>query len=343
MFYINLPVGGVTICALIFLFSPPTRKIETDPFREKLKRLDLIGAAIFVPGVILILMALQWGGVTYPWSSGRIIGLFVAGGVLLIIFVLWQRRTGDNAMIPPAIFTQRTVFWACLCGGFGMGAQTMLGLWMPEWFQVIKGNTPTNSGVHMLPSMLAQTVAAIGSGIGITVLGYYNPFLIVSPALMSIAAGLMTTLEVDSSSAKWIGFQVINGLGAGCFITAPMIAVQTVLNPTDTPVGIAIVTFFQMFGGALTAAISQTIFNEELLKALAKNAPEVNVGALLAAGTSAIHKVVSPEQLPAILESYNTALLAPFYLGASVTAVSSLCALGLEWISVKGKTPSAMA
>lgn len=355
-----MPVGGVTILALIFMFHPPTRTIESDPFQEKLKRLDLIGASIFIPGVIMVLMGLQWGGITYPWSSGRIIGLFVGGGVLIAVFIVWQRRAGDEAMIPPAIFTQRTVFFACLCGAFGMGALTLIGLWLPEWsvtpgydtharhrltscehrFQVIKGNSPVNSGIHMLPSMIAQTVAAIISGIGITVLGYYNPFIIVGTVLMCIATGLLTTLKLDSGSAEWIGYQVINGFGAGFFLTAPMIAVQAVLSPAKTPVGIAIVTFFQMFGGAFLAALSQTIFNEKLVKELAKNVPDIDVGKLLVAGTAAIHKVVMPEQLPGVLQSYNTALLAPFYLGAAVTAVSSICALGLEWVNVKGKSLS---
>jgi hypothetical protein len=365
VFYINLPIGGVTILALIFMFNPPTRKVESDPIQEKLKRLDLIGASVFIPGVIMILMALQWGGVTYPWSSGRIIGLFVGGGVLVVVFIIWQRRAGDKSMIPPAIFMQRTVFWACLCGAFGMGSITMFGLWLPEWsvtplvrhacetytnfvcqyyrFQVIKGNSPVDSGIHMLPSMLAQTVAAIISGIGITVLGYYNPFIIAGPALLSIASGLLSTLKADSGSAEWIGYQIISGLGGGCFVTAPMIAVQAVLSPAATPTGIAIVTFFQMFGGALIAAVSQTVFNEQLLKQLAKNAPDVDVATLLAAGTAAIRKVVTPEQLPGILESYNTALLDPFYLGAAVTAISCFCALGLEWVSVKGKKLSSGA
>jgi hypothetical protein len=317
------------------MFHPPTRKIERDPLPTKLKRLDLIGAAIFIPAIIMILMALQWGGATYPWSSSRIIGLFVGGGILIATFIGWQWYTGHSAMIPPAIFTQRTVFWACLCAAFG--AQTITGLWLPEWFQVVKGDSPSTSGIHMLPSMLSQTVAALVSGIGITMLGYYNPFIIVGPALMSVAAGLITTLKVDSRSAEWIGYQIINGVGSGFFMTAPMIAVQTVLSPANTPVGIAIVSFFQMFGGALLAGLSQTIFNQRLPKELAKNVPGVDVAALLAAGTAAVRRVVLPEQLPAVLESYNGALLAPFYLSVGVTALSSFFALGLEWVDVKKK------
>lgn len=117
-----------------------------------------------------------------------------------------------------------------------------------------------------------------------------------------------------------------------------MIAVQAVLTPADAPIGIAIVTFFQIFGGALMTALSQTIFNQTLLKELANNVPDMDVGTLLAAGTAAIQQVTSPQQLPRVLLSYNTASLMPFYLAAGVTALPSFCALGLEWVNVKGKS-----
>ncbi|KAF2634078.1 MFS general substrate transporter [Massarina eburnea CBS 473.64] len=245
----------------------------------------------------------------------------VGGVILLLILSAWQYRSGPAAMIPPAILSQRSVFWACMCAMFGMGAQTLLGLWMPEWLQVIKGASPVQSGVRLLPVMLAQCVSSVISGIGITKLGYYNPWILLGTAFISVGSGLYTTLEVASGSAAWIGFQVVFGLGSGMFLTGPLLAIQGVLTPAEIPVGIATVTFFQMFGGALFSALSQTIFNTQLLKQLAQNVPDVDIDALLAAGTTAAMALVRPEQAPAILESYNTALLSPFYLGASVTAI----------------------
>lgn len=177
----------------------------------------------------------------------------------------------------------------------------------------------------------------------ITALGYYNPFIIVGTAFLAIGAGLFTTFEIDTTSSKWIGYQVIFGLGAGFFVTSPLIAIQAVLSAADTPVGIAIVTFFQMFGSAFFVALSQTVFNEQLLKQLAKNAPDANVGALLAAGTARLHLAVTPEQLHGVLLSYNRALLDPFYLGAGISALATLFSLGIEWVNVKGKELSAGA
>lgn len=337
VFYINLPIGGITIAALVFMFHPPTRRVENEPIWTRVKRLDLIGATLFIPGIVMILMALQWGGVTYPWSSSRIIGLFVGAAVILIIFIFWQWRAGQNGMLPPNIIFQRTVFWAASSAMFGMGSQIILGLWLPEWFQAVKGVSPTDSGVRLLPTMLAQVVSSVLTGVLITKLGYANPWQIVGTALMSVGSGLFTTFEVDSGSGFWIGYQVIYGFGAGMFLTAPFIAIQAVLDPADTPVGLSTITFFQMFGGALFSAISQTIFNQQLVKELRRNVPGVDVRQLLAAGTTALHKAVTPDQMPGVLQSYNTALLNPFYLGAAVSTVAFFLAFGMEWVSVKGK------
>ncbi|ORY11724.1 major facilitator superfamily domain-containing protein [Clohesyomyces aquaticus] len=341
VFYINLPVGAFTFVALVFFFNPPVRAVEQDGIGHRIKRLDIVGAVLFIPGIVMILIALQWGGITYPWKSATIIGLFVGAAGILAIFAAWELRQGDEAMLPPSILFQRTVIWGSLCAMFAMGAQMILGVWLPEWFQAVRGASPITSGVYMLPALLGQVVSSIAAGALITRLGYYNPWLLMGVALMSVGSGLFTRFKPDTSNATWIGFQVIFGLGAGMFMMVPLLAVQAVLDAEKTPVGISTVNFFQMFGGALFAAISQTIFNERLIKELATNAPGVSVSALLAAGTSAVRNAVTPEQLPGVLQSYNTAILSTFYLGAAVTAVGFCFAWGLEWVNVKGKDMTA--
>lgn len=95
-----------------------------------------------------------------------------------------------------------------------------------------------------------------------------------------------------------------------------------------------------MFGGALMAGLSQTIFNEQLVKQMMRNVPDVDIAALLAAGTIGFHKVITPAQLPGALQSYNSAILNTFYLAAGATALSVLVALGLPWLNIKGKSVS---
>jgi len=124
-FYINLPLGAITFAFLIFFFKSPARDGEMSkiPWQEKLKYLDLEGMAVFIPGIVCILLALQWGGTKYAWKDGRIIALFVLFGVLEAAFVGIQLWKGDRGTVPPRIFTQRTVlgsaiFGACFGGAF---------------------------------------------------------------------------------------------------------------------------------------------------------------------------------------------------------------------------------
>jgi MFS family permease len=112
-FYINLPVGGLTGCFLLFLYKPPRQNVQLT-LREKIGELDLIGTAFYLPAIICLLFALQWGGSRYAWNSGPIVGLFVAFGVLLSIFGTVQWWQKGRATIPPELIRTRDVWGPAL-------------------------------------------------------------------------------------------------------------------------------------------------------------------------------------------------------------------------------------
>jgi Fungal trichothecene efflux pump (TRI12) len=120
-FYINLPIGAITILVIGVFFKSPTRKTQTQTtWQQKLESMDLPGTAVLIPAVVSCLLALQWGGTKYAWSSARIIALFVLFGVLGVVFVAIQFWKGDNATIPPRIIKQRSIAaasWFALCLG----------------------------------------------------------------------------------------------------------------------------------------------------------------------------------------------------------------------------------
>lgn len=113
-FYINLPFGAVTGLFIIFFFQPPGGKVKGADltWREQLKVLDLEGTALFIPGVICLLLALQWGGTTYAWGNGRIIALFILFALLIAGFVTIQLWKQELATVPPRIFKNRNI-WGC--------------------------------------------------------------------------------------------------------------------------------------------------------------------------------------------------------------------------------------
>lgn len=102
--------------------------------------------------------------------------------------------------------------------------------------RAIKGASATTSGIDSLPLVLAVSVFSVIGGVGISVLGLYGPWMVASTVCMALGSGLITTFQVDTRIAKWLGYQVIAGAGFGMGIQTPLIVVQTILSLDDVPV-----------------------------------------------------------------------------------------------------------
>jgi hypothetical protein len=167
-FYINLPIGGLAAAIFAIIHVPDNAKKESFSFalvRKSIPQLDLIGFALFVPPSIMFLLALQFGsGNAYAWDSATIIGLFVGAGVGIIIFIFWERHMGDGAMLPGSIIKRRMVWSSCLYGMCNMCCMITASNFLPTYFQAVKGDGPTMSGVHLLPSILSQLCCVVTSG-----------------------------------------------------------------------------------------------------------------------------------------------------------------------------------
>lgn len=113
----------------------------------------------------MVLMALQWGGEKYPWSSPTVIGLFCGGAGALLAFLAWEWHIGEKAMIPFSVLRQQVVWASCLVIGLFMGSLLVFSYYLPIFFQTVKGASPTMSGVYMLPSVFSQMITAVISGV----------------------------------------------------------------------------------------------------------------------------------------------------------------------------------
>lgn len=172
-FYINLPLAAPILGFLFFIDIPDHRiksQIQTT-IPKILHSLDLLGFAIFASGAIMFLLALQWGGTEYKWSDATVIGLFCGSAAMLVIFLIWEKKRGDTAMIPLSLFKNRIVWTGCLTIFFFMANMLTTSYYMAIYFQAVRGIEPTLSGVYLLPSILSQIAFAITSGI----LGIYVP------------------------------------------------------------------------------------------------------------------------------------------------------------------------
>ncbi|ESZ94587.1 hypothetical protein SBOR_4998 [Sclerotinia borealis F-4128] len=336
-FWINLPFGAISIGAVAAFFKPPPRKISGMTVKQRLMEIDLIGASFLMGAIICLLLALQWGGSTYPWRDSKVWGCILGFALLIIIFIAQQFRRGDRATIPPRILGQRTVLSCCLFSCFiSMGLYTHI-FYLPFYFQAVKGTSAEASGIRTIPYLGSVIVSSIFAGAGITVLGFYKPFMIAAGAVFTIGAGLIYTLQVDSNAGKWVGYQLICGFGAGMGIQIPFIAVQVVLSAKDMPSGNAIAIFFNSLGGAISISIAQNVFNNGLVKYMPQYAPDVNPAVVYQAGATHLRDVISPADLVGVLLAYCKSLDDAFVLAIAVGGIATICACFVEWKSVKGK------
>ncbi|EXJ75038.1 uncharacterized protein A1O5_01734 [Cladophialophora psammophila CBS 110553] len=342
-FYINLPVGAVTLVALALFFHPPIRASDKTPLGQKVLQIDIVGCAIFIPTIVMILLALQWGGHQRPWTSATVIGLLCGFAGSATVFLMWEYRKGDDAMIPFSIVFHRSILLSCLFSTFMFGAYIINIYYMPEWFQVIKGASPLRSGVMTLPVVCTQIVAATISGLIINRTGYYNPWLFVGVGFMAIAAGLYTTLTTSTPHAKWITYLVFQGM-SGVAMQGPLLAVQASLasKPQQIPVGISTVAFFQYFGASVFQSIALAIFQNQLVKSLHRRAGlnDEQVQQLLNAGSGHARKTTLssfPEKLEPVLWAYNKAITNVFYASLASAIVAFVLAFGVEWKDIRAK------
>ncbi|CAL5874497.1 uncharacterized protein PFLUO_LOCUS8793 [Penicillium psychrofluorescens] len=337
-FYINLPLGGVTAVALLFfLKSPPQAPTQPRTWRETIAIFDPVGTILFLPCIVCLLLALQWGGTAYPWSDARVIALFVVFGVLLIAFIAVQFWVGDNATIPLRIAKQRSIasgslFAVCIGASF-----FIMVYYVPIWFQAIRGASAMHSGIDTLPMMIAVTLASIAAGGTVSVWGYYTPFMFGFVVVGSIGAGLITTWTTDTSTGKWIGYQILYGWGIGMGLQQTLVAAQTVLPLADVPTGTALIVFAQMFGGALFVSVAENTFTNNLVSGL-EGVSGIDPKAVVSMGATQIGSLIKdPGLLHTVQVVYNDALVKAFQVALIMGCLCLLGAAGMEWKSVKGK------
>jgi MFS family permease len=335
-FYINLPFGALSIVVVVFLlkeYNPPEHGLS---WREKINRLDVIGTSIFIPAVTCLILALEWGGVTYAWNNWRIVLTLVLFGVLFLVWSVIQHRKQDRATVPPRVFFQRNMVAAFAYAAAGSGTLMFLFYYLSVYFQAVKGVSPVTAGLSLLPMILSLIAAAVLSGLCTRKIGYYWPTMCAAPVVASVGIGMLTTLRPDTNHPKWIGYQVLAGFGMGLSLQQSSLIAQTVLSRADIPVGISLVFFGQQLGAAIFLAIGQTIFNGQL-RANLESVAGVSSADIIDAGAANLQASVPQSLLSAVVAAYNDAITTAMYLSLALMCFMLVPALYAERRSIKAK------
>jgi EmrB/QacA subfamily drug resistance transporter len=308
VFLVNVPVGVVALLIV--------QRVLNIPHRRRDHRIDWPGALALVVALVPLLIVAEQGRV-WGWGSARSVAFIAVGVAGLVGFALAERSYGDDALLPLRLFRLRTF-------SIGSALNLLLGMGMfgglaalPLYLQIVKGATPTESGLMLLPMTAGIMAGSVASGQAISRTGRYKLFPVVGSVLLVGGMLLFTRVDLDTPLWQTMVVMVVFGLGLGFNMQPLVLALQNTVSPRDIGVATSSATFFRQMGGTLGTAVFLSILfttagdriREELQAAAAT--PEFQAAA-------ARSGPVDPSRVlddSSVLEALDPVLARPFLVG----------------------------
>ena len=321
VFYVNLPIGVVALAVVAAVLPGHLRRAQ--------HRIDYAGTVLLAGAATSLVLLTSLGGTTYAWSSAPIFIMGAAAVVLAVAFV-WAESRAAEPVIPLHLFRNR-VFSASSAVGFVVGF-AMFGsiAYLPQYMQIVKGASPTVSGLRLLPLMAGLLTTSIVSGRLVTRWGRYRVFPIVGTATMTVGMYLLSHLGVATND--WLAslYMLILGAGIGLSLQVLVVAVQNAVSYADLGAATGGATFFRSIGGSFGTAVFGAVFANVLAGNLVASLHGLRLPHGLTASSGASPAVLA--RLPAAvhlgyISGYATSLQAVFLVGVPFGAL----AFALSW------------
>ncbi len=326
VFYINLPIGALALVVIALALHIPAGGYA--------HRIDYLGTLLIASAATCVVLVTSLGGTTWDWNSAQVYGLAVLAAVLVVAFVLVERRAVEP-VLPMSLFAVRN-FTLCAAISFVIGF-AMFGAmtYLPTFLQVVHGVSPTMSGVHMLPMVLGVIAASTVSGQLITHTGHWKFFPVVGTGVTTGGLLLLHRLAPDSSQLEMSAYFAVFGIGLGLVLQVLVLVAQNAVRYADLGVATSGVTFFRSIGASVGVAVFGAIFASRLGGKLA----DALRGQPLPAGVSADslkHNPQSVSRLPAgarrgVLGAYSESITDVFLFAAPLAFVAFV----LTWFFVQ--------
>ncbi|MGP0051879.1 MAG: MDR family MFS transporter [Solirubrobacteraceae bacterium] len=262
IFYINVPIGAAALAVVAIQVPGNLRRVH--------HVIDYLGAVVLTLSASSLVLFTSLGGTSYPWGSTTIVSLGVAGFVLIGVFVVVERRATEP-VLPLHLFSNRGFSVTSVVGfvvGFAMfGAITYL----PAFFQIVHGESPTVSGLQLLPLLVGLIICSTGSGVVISRTGRYRVFPIAGTALITIGLLLLSRVGIGTSLIVAALYMFVLGVGLGCVMQVLVLIVQNAVPYSELGVATSGATFFRSIGGSFGTAIFGAIFSNVLVGNLVRH------------------------------------------------------------------------
>lgn len=326
IFFVNLPVG--VIAFVIIGMALPRR---TDLSKRKV---DYLGAALLaslLAAVVLLPNAAAEGG---GWTSPAVTAVAAIGLIALAGFI-WAETRAAEPILPMSLFRNNTFVVVNTVGfmvGMGMfGTITFL----PLFLQVVKGVSPTTSGLFLVPMMGGLIFASTAAGKVMSKTGRYKRMPMLSTGLLALAMLSMTALSKDTPLWMIAGSMVLIGLGLGPVFSVGVAAIQNAIPRSLLGVGTASANMFRLIGGALGTAAFGAVFNAGLARNLAEHVPGAATGGLRALGAEAVRAMPMDLQLK-VMDGFSAALHPVFWIATAAAVLACLVSTRLNELPLSG-------
>ena len=326
IFYINLPVG---LAALVV-----TSAVLTMPVVRRQHKIDYLGAAAIIGAVTCLLLYLDWRGNQYGWTEGVAMVLLGGAVALAAAFVAIERRAAEP-IIPLRLFRNR-IFSVGNAFAFLAGV-AMFGtiIFLPVYLQTVKGFSPTQSGLALLPAIVGIFSTSITSGQLISRTGRYKIYPVIGAVTMTVGLLALSRLDVDTPFWQVAIFEYLFGAGLGFTMQTIVTAVQNSVNRRDMGSATSSITFFRQMGGSIGAALFGAVLSSRLAHYLAEQLARAGIspGAggpnVDANNVQAIQHLAEPVR-SVVLGAFTNALDDVFLVGVPFVAIAIVVALLLK-------------
>jgi len=328
IFYINIPIGAVALAVVAIQVPGNLRRVH--------HVIDYLGAAVLVFSASFLVLFTSLGGTTYPWGSPTIVGFGIAGAVLLVIFVFVERRATEP-VLPLHLFSNRGFSVTSVVGfivGFAMFGAIV---YLPVFFQIVHGESPTISGLRLLPLLVGLIICSTGSGIVISRTGRYRAFPIAGTALMTVGLVLLSQVGVGTSLTVAALYMFVLGVGLGCVMQVLVLIVQNAVPYPELGVATSGATFFRSIGGSFGTAIFGAIFSNVLVGNLVRHLGNARLPTGLSSSsvTPAILDRLPQAVHHGIAAAYAESIQTVFVIAAPIGAIAFLAAWFIPQVELR--------
>jgi len=333
IFYINLPIGIVALVVTSIVLKMPVIKRDA--------KIDYLGATSIVAGVSSLLLYLNWAGEKYGWTSPTALAFVAVSVAMTVAFVFIELRAVEP-IIPMQLF-KNPIFSVANAFGFLIGFALFGGaIYLPLYLQTVKGMSPTESGLAMLPMVAGTFSMSIISGQLITRTGKYKIYPIIGSSILLVALYLLNTLHVTTPYWRIAIYAFLFGVGLGLAMMTIITPVQNAVSPRDIGTATSATTFGRSLGGAIGAAFFGAVMTSRLVHYIA-GIPEVAAGSLPAGeintnDMNAIHQLPEPLRTE-VLTAFTSAVTDVFLYVIPVIAIALVIVLFLKEIPLRTTAP----